>query len=192
MTVLAAGPRALPPHHDLLDAVATSIGTVVRAVLDDDRETARRVLRDGAHRHALVGAAEDRVRRAIVGSADRRTAAQQLLLVGDVARASRLVDDLARLVLLGRVEGGVSASRREALLLVARFGEERLHQLADGVGGPGLDREFVRCGRCLLDAAERLDTARATTRPLNPAIPCCAALATSVLQASRHALRAAS
>lgn len=183
--------RPLPPHHDLLDAVASSIGAVVRAVLDDDRDTARQILRDGARRQALVEAAQHRTLQLIVGSADRRTAAQSLLLVSDVARASRLVDDLARLVLMGRAAGEVSDSRREALLLVARFGEERFHQLADGVGGPGLDREFVRCGQCLLAAAERLDGLDAAGRAGTPVVPCCAALATTVLQASRHALRAA-
>ncbi|MEO9322302.1 hypothetical protein ABFT23_02360 [Nocardioides sp. C4-1] len=184
--------RPAHPHHVLLDAVGHAVGEVVRAVLDDDREVARRVLRDGARRHTLSAAAEQEVRRAVVGSARRTQAAQELLVVSDVARASRLVDELARLVLVGRGEGHWTASRQEALMLLARFGEERLHQLADGVHGPGLDREFTRCGRCLLDAADRLGSATAVDRgSYQPTLTCCAALATSVLQASRHALRAA-
>lgn len=181
------------PAHDLMEAVAAALGDVVRASLDHDRDAARRVLRDGARRHALVAAAEQRARREVVGSAVRRRAAtHELLLVADVARASRLVDHLARLVLLGR--GGherLGVTHTEALVLLARFGSERLHQLAEGPRGPGLDREFVRCGRCLVDAADRLDHAVPGRRTDDPAVACCAALAHAVLQASRHALHAA-
>ena len=180
------------PHHQLLDSLATALGDIVRASIDADRDAARRVLRDGAHRHTLVAAAELQARRDIVGSVVRRQAAtHRLLLVADAARASRLVDHLARLVLTGRVDGGIGVAHTEALVLLARFGEERLHQLADGPTGPALDREFVRCGRCLIDAADRLDHARPGHRGESPAVACCAALAHTVLQASRHALRAA-
>jgi hypothetical protein len=179
------------PQQQLLDTLATALGDVVRASLDADREAARRVLRRGGRR-TLVAAAEVQARRDIVGSAGRRQAAtHRLLLVADAARASRLVDHLARLVLTGRVDGGIAAAHTEALVMLARFGEERLHQLAEGPVGPGLDRQFVRCGRCLVDAADRLDHAVPGRRDESPAVACCAALAHTVLQAPRHALRAA-
>lgn len=110
------------------------------------------------------------------------------MLVADVAWASRQVDDLARLVLLGRVERAVPESRREPLLLLARFGAERLHQLVDGMTAAP-DREYERCGACLSDATERLD-ADVVGRAHHPALPCCAALGTTILQASRNARRA--
>ncbi len=192
MTLLVPAPRLVPPHQELLDALATALGDVVRASLDLDRDAARRVLRDGGHRQALVTAAQEQARREIVGSTlARRPAAQRLLLVADVARACRLVDHLARLVLTGCLDTGWGVAHTEALVLLARFGEERLHQLAAAPAGPGLDREFVRCGHCLLDAAERLATSRPGSRSDGPALACCAALVDTVLQASRHALRAA-
>lgn len=200
MTILAPSQRPVPcpvpcpvpPHRELLDSLATALGDVVRASLDVDRDAARRVLHDGARRHALVAAAQEQARREIVGSAvTRRTATQRLLLVSDVARACRLVDHLARLVLTRRLDAGWGVAHAEALVLLARFGEERLHQLAEAPAGPGLDREFVRCGLCLLDAAERLAHPTPGGRSDAPAVACCAALVDTVLQASRHALRAA-
>lgn len=62
MTLLAtASPHPHDPRHDLLDAVGDAIGDVVRALIDDDREAARRVLRDGARRQRLLHAEQDRL-----------------------------------------------------------------------------------------------------------------------------------
>jgi hypothetical protein len=185
------------PVHDLrqvlLDAVAEAVGAAVRCVLDGDRLAARRVLRDGARRHSLLLAAQDRARRTIVGSTQRQRGVDDLQLLGDVARINRLVDDLARTVLAGAAgsdeTGHPSQARREAMLLVGRFGEEQLHHLTDGPHA-ALDHESARCSRCLLEAADRLGAPTPFEHGQSPReVRVCADLATAVLQATRHALR---
>lgn len=183
------------PAHDLrqvlLDAVAEAVGAAVRCVLDGDRLAARRVLRDGARRHRLVLAAQDRARRTIIGSSQRQRGVDDLQLLGDVARISRLVDDLARTVLTGTDDAEhPTRGRRDAMLLVGRFGEEQLHHLTARTGPTGLDHESARCAECLLEAADRLGAPTPFEHGQSPReVRVCADLATAVLQATRHALR---
>ena len=108
--------------------------------------------------------------------------------MSDIDRVSRLVDHLARHVAVGGDAASLSDDERQAVLLLARYGEERLRQLAHGPVGPGLDSGYIRCGQCLFDVLACLETHAPRTDATGA---CCAAMTASILQASRHATIAA-
>ena len=64
-------------------------------------------------------------------------------------------------------------------------GDRRLRQLADGPIGPALDPAYRGCGSALFEVADHAVHDRSATLVL------CSELATTLLQASRHASRAA-
>lgn len=173
----------------MLHQVGEALGDTLRATLDGNREAARQVLRAGARRRRAVRTAQEVTAGAFAaGGAAPRRAAAAMLLVSDVDQVSRLVDHLARHVAVGGDASTLSDDEREAVLLLARFGEQRLRQLAHGPVGPDLDRDYVRCGQCLFGVLARLDAHVPCT---DATTGCCAAMTASILQASRHATIAA-
>ncbi|WP_139979572.1 hypothetical protein [Nocardioides litoris] len=182
------------PSAALLDAVGTAVGVAVRAALDADRDAARLVLRDGAGRESMLTAAQDRAQRGIIGSSRPRTAVAERQLLCDVARAFRQVDDLARLVLTGRAGEELAGSRaRRCCCSPGTARSVCTNWPTDSARPSSTGRELTRCGRCLLDAADRLGRhVPGSGVDRGAAVcACCAGLATTVLQVSRHALRAA-
>jgi hypothetical protein len=168
-------------HDRLLHSVTDALTDALHAVLDEDVHAARGVLRGSAARRRLLAATQATVRdqRWIPGP----QLGNELQYVADIGRLSQLVDAVARVVVVGPPTLSPAARMEVAVLLDA--GSRRLRQLQDGPVGPGLDPSYRGCGGALFEVADHGARDRSTVLRL------CAALAVTLLQASRHAARAA-
>jgi hypothetical protein len=167
----------------LLDSTGSAFGSTLHAALDDDRHAARDVLRGSAARRELLHAAQDAVRERSWVPAPQL--ANELQFVADIGRVGDLVDHLARHIVAGGDRRPLTPARRMEIAVLLDAGGRRLRQLADGPIGPGLDPSYRGCGSALFEVADRGARDRSATVVL------CAALAVLLLQASRHAARAA-
>ncbi len=167
----------------LLRTTSEAFRAALHAVLDGDKQAARDVLHRSAGRRALVTAARDTLTgRAWVPAPQL---ANELQFVADIGRVGELVDQLARQVVAGVEHEPLSPTRRLEVSVLLDAGTRRLRQLADGPIGPGLDPEYRGCGCALFEVADRGAHDRSSTMAR------CSALAATLLQASRHAARAA-
>jgi hypothetical protein len=166
---------------DLLRSTDDAFRTTLHAVLDADEEAARGVLRGSAERRALLFTAQHALRRRRWVPAPQL--ASELQFVADIGRIGELVDALARRVIEGRRSLGPVQRLEVSVLLDA--GGRRLRQLRERPAGPGLDPAYRGCGCALFEVADRAARDRSMTVVL------CADLAAALLQASRHAARAA-
>ena len=167
----------------LLRATTHAFESALHAVLAGDKHAARQVLRGSTARRAALQAAQDTVRaRAWV---PLPTKVEHLQFVADLGRVGDLVDHLARNVVAGGDPHPLSPSLRMMLAVLLDAGGRRLRALADGPVGPGLDPAHRGCGRTLFEVADRGTHDSSRTAAL------CSATAVVLLQASRHAARAA-
>ncbi|MBS2940096.1 hypothetical protein KDN32_20360 [Nocardioides sp. J2M5] len=170
--------------RDALDAVVFHDCEVARRVLAGARE--RRVAAVRARACAQAQLSEAR----IVLTARRLVrSVNTVQLIGDVERLEQLIVATARRVLSGRAH--LDQDLRPEVAVLGRAGAQRLHDLALG-RRPGLrDADYLACGRELDEVSQCLARhARALRRP-DGAVGLCAALTSGVLEASRHASRAA-
>ncbi len=167
---------------DLLRTTDDAFCATLHAVLDGDREAARTVLRGSAVRRSQVTAAQEalRARRWVPGP----QLASELQYVADVAHVGDLLDALARRAVAGR-PGHLSPVQRMEVSVLLDAGSRRIRQLRERPAGPGLDPAYRGCGCALFEVADRAVRDRSVT------IVLCADLAAALLQASRHAARAA-
>jgi hypothetical protein len=174
-------------HADLnrlLRCTTEAFQTVLRAVLDADRHAAREVLHGSAHRRALV----EQTMHARAGHpwAPPPQVASELQFVSDIGEVGRLVDDLARQTAAAEDrELRLTPGQQMEVAVLLDAGSRRLRRLTDGLLGPGLSADDRGCGSALFEVADHEALDRAEVVVL------CAALATTLLQATRHAARAA-
>lgn len=170
--------------RDALDAVVFHDCEVARRVLAGARE--RRVAAVRARARAQAQLSEAR----IVLTARRLVrSVNTLQLVADVERLEQLIVATARRVLSGRAH--LAQDLRPEVATLGRAGAQRLHDLALGRRPGLLEADYLACGRELDEVSQCLARhARAHRRP-DEAVGLCAALTSGVLEASRHAARAA-
>ncbi|WP_426242056.1 hypothetical protein [Nocardioides sp. LHG3406-4] len=179
----------------LLRLTAQAWSDALAALLDSDPDAARRVLRGSRARRSAVGAAQTYVRREVaIGEVHGHCLVQafnSLQLVADISHIEDLLIHLARRVLAHRES--LPAPDQPDVDALRRAGAHRLNDLADGLSTPVMDSDYLLCGCELIDVLERLvqriqepgSTSHGTSAGL------CVALAASLLEASRHATRAA-
>jgi hypothetical protein len=176
----------------LLELTAEAWTDALDAVVHHDRVAARRVLAGARERraaavHARVEAQARLAEARIVLTARRlvRTV-NTVQLVCDVERLEQLIVVAARRVLSGRAH--LASDLRPDVAILCREGARRLHDLADhACQGAG----YLDCGRQLREVLENLARHARSPRRSDGAAELCAALTSSVLEASRHASRAA-
>jgi hypothetical protein len=172
----------------LLRSTHDAFHDALRSLLDGDRHVARRVLSGSAARRAAVSAAQVSLRgrwQEPMTGRDRPRLVNELQFVADVGQVGRLVDHVARHVVAEGEPGTLTGTQRIDVETLLVAGERRLRQVADRSVGPSLDPVYRGCGGALFEVADRAARSRSTTATL------CAALAVTLLQASRHAARAA-
>jgi hypothetical protein len=167
----------------LLRATDRAFCEALHAVLDDDVPRAREVLKGSAGRRRLAAAAADELRERPWVPAPQL--AEQLQFVDDVRRIGDLVDHVARHVVAADDPVALTPSRRVEVTVLLDAGGRRLRQLQAGPAGPALDPGYRGCGAALFEVADH------GGRDASAVIGCCGALAVLLLQASRHAMRAA-
>ena len=167
----------------LLRLTTTAFESALHAVLDDDKRAAREVLRASADRRAARSAAQESV------LANRwvpmPTKTERLRFVADVGQIGDLVDELARHVVTGGDTRPLCATHRLTVAVLIDAGGRRLRQLADSPVGPGVDPANRGCGGALFEVADQCGHDSSTTAGL------CSTMAVVLLEASRHAARAA-
>ena len=168
-------------HDRLLRSTEDAFSATLHALLDEDAHAARGVLRGSAPRRRLLAATQAAVReqRWVPGP----QLGNELQYVADLGRVNQLVDVIARLVVAGPPRLSPACRMEVAVLLDA--GGRRLRQLQDGPVGPGLDPSYRGCGGALFEVADY------GGRDASAVLQLCGAVAVTLLQASRHAARAA-
>ncbi|MXG90555.1 hypothetical protein [Nocardioides flavescens] len=167
----------------LLRETASAFRDVLHAVLDDDLGRARSVLAASAVRRDLARAATDELRARPFVPAPQLCA--QLQFVADVSRVGDLVDDLARQVVRADDAVELTPARRMEVAVLLDAGGRRLQQLLAGPAGPVMDPAYRGCGAALFEVADH------GGRDASSVVETCGVLAAVLLQASRHASRAA-
>lgn len=170
--------------HDTLDAVVFHDSAIARRVLAGARERRATAVLARSWAHAQLSEARIRL------TAHRLVrSVNTLQLVADVERLEQLIVATARRVLSGRAH--LAPDLRPEVATLGRAGAQRLHDLAQGRRSGLLDTAYLACGRELDEVSRCLARhARADRRP-DEAVGLCAALTSGVLEASRHASRAA-
>jgi hypothetical protein len=168
-------------HDRLLHSTADAFTATLHALLDEDAHTARGVLRGSAPRRRLLAATQAVVREQHWAPGPQL--GTELQYLADLGRVNQLVDVIARLVVTGPPALTPAHCMEVAVLLDA--GSRRLRQLQDGPVGPGLDPSYRGCGGALFEVADH------GGRDASAVLQLCGALALTLLQASRHAARAA-
>ena len=107
-------------------------------------------------------------------------------LVSDIERVEQLVVAAARRVLAGRAH--LPVELRPDVATLGRAGARRLRDLADHARH---DTAYLACGRELRELHQNLARHARAPRRSDEVAGLCAALTTGVLEASRHAARAA-
>lgn len=167
----------------LLRSTTDAFHGALHAVLEDDVHRARQVLKDSATRRLLAETAGDAIRTHVLVPAPRL--ADQLQFVADITQVGRLVDELARQVVEAEDRLALSPTQRLEVAVLLDAGERRLRQLTEGPVGPSMDPAYRGCGSALFEVADH------GGRDSSSVVMVCAALAVVLLQASRHATRAA-
>jgi hypothetical protein len=167
----------------LLRGTSQAFCDALRAVLDADPAQAREVLRGSAPRRRLVAAAGAELRSHPWVPAPQLV--DQLRFVDDIGRVGDLVDQLARHVVAHDDPVELTAARRAEVAALLEAGHRRLHQLLAGPSGPALDPAYRHCGAALFEVADH------GGRDSSVVVETCGALAALLLEASRHAMRAA-
>ncbi|WP_345455052.1 hypothetical protein [Nocardioides marinquilinus] len=167
----------------LLRSTDRAFREALHAVLDDDVPRAREVLRGSAGRRRLAAAAADELRSRPWVPAPQLT--EQLQFVDDLRRIGDLVDHVARHVVAAEDPVALTPSRRTEVTVLLDAGGRRLRQLQAGPSGPALDPAYRGCGAALFEVADH------GGRDASAVVGTCGALAVLLLQASRHAMRAA-
>jgi hypothetical protein len=171
-----------------LDSLARATGrafdAVLRALLGRDKHTAREVLRDSAARRLLAASAKESLRTSAVPA---QAVADQLKLVTDIGRIGQIIDHLARRVLDDGDPVSLSPTARLEVAVLLDAGGCRLRELTEWsrTHGLGADPAHRRSGSALFEVADRACHDPSVSMRL------CAGLAVTLLQASRHAARAA-
>jgi hypothetical protein len=168
-------------HERLLDSTAAAFAATLHALLDGDVHGARVVLRGSAPRRRLLTATQSVVREQRFAPGPQL--GNELQYVADLSRVNQLVDVIARLVVTG--PPNLTPANRMEIAVLLDAGTRRLHQLQDGPVGPGLDPSYRGCGGALFEVADH------GGRDASAVLQLCGALAVTLLQASRHAARAA-
>lgn len=184
--------RPADPLVELLELTADAWTDALTAVVHSDRAVARRVLAGARERriaatYARIEAAERLSRARVVITAHRLVrSVNGVQLVADLERLEQLIVVAARRVLSGRAH--LAVDLRPDVALLGRAGAQRLHDLAEHChhGGTYLD-----CGRQIDEALRCLTRHARAPRRADETSGLCAALASGVLEASRHATRAA-
>lgn len=182
------------PLQAVLRLTARAWSETLIALAEGDRAAARAVLRGDRLRRRAVREAHDAA--SVRLSAERR-AAQRLVsascavhLVADTARIERLLVHLARHVVAG--EQLPATIDVEQVRHLADLGERRLRRLSERIGGVNLLAEPTDRGELIALFDELVEIAHRTPAGSRSNIcGICAALAGSLLEASRHAARAA-
>ncbi|GAB3253169.1 hypothetical protein GCM10027425_12240 [Alteromonas gracilis] len=167
----------------LIRTTSEDFRAALTAVLDQDVVPARVVLAGSERRRRLAEAAVEDLRAHPWVPAPQL--GEQLRFVDDIVRLGEQVEELARTVVLDGVGAPLSASRREHVALLRDAGHRRLRQLLEGPRGPALDPEYRGCGAMLFEIVDHGD------HEADVRLSRCCALAGLLLQASRHAMRAA-
>jgi phosphate uptake regulator len=192
-------------HHDserhraddslvqLLDLTAAALSDALDAVVHLDRHSARRVLAGARERRAAAVEARNEAQARLASSRIVLTAhrlirsVNTVQLVADLERLEELIVATARQVLAGRAH--LPSDLRPEVATLARAGAQRLHDLADHCRHH--DATYLACGRDLHEVLTCLARHARAPRRSEEAVGLCAALASGVLEASRHAGRAA-
>jgi hypothetical protein len=170
----------------LLRTTTGAFRDVLHAVLDADAALARVVLKGSAARRDLVRAASDDPRARPWVPAPQL--GEQLQFVADVARVGDLVDELARHVVADDDPVSLTPARRMEVAVLLDAGGRRLQQpgrVLAGPSGPVMDPAYRGCGAALFEVADH------GGRDASSVVETCGVLAAVLLQASRHATRAA-
>ena len=167
----------------LLRLTTTAFEASLHAALDNDKHAARDVLHASAERRAALAAAEESVR--ATAWVPMPTKAERLRFVADVGQIGDLVDELARHVVTGGDTRPLGATHRLTVAVLIDAGGRRLRQLADSPVGPGVDPANRGCGGALFEVADQGAHDSSMTAGL------CSTMAVVLLEASRHAARAA-
>ena len=167
----------------LLRSTAGALRDALLAVLDDDVARARGVLHGSAARRRLVTSAEDDLRAHPWVPAPQLHA--QLQFVADLGRVGELVDLVARHVVAADDPVVLTPARRVEVTALLEAGEARLRQLLVGPSGPAMDPAYRGCGTTLFQVVDHAGGDDSVV------VGTCGALAAVLLQASRHATRAA-
>jgi len=182
----------------LTQLTADALQRSVQAVLSTDQHPAPRRLRNAdIQRRTLCTVIQKRARHHLAAQSSRSVSPRRLLcqslLISDLGRINDLIDTLTGLTV--SLSSPLVAGRdRQDILGVANAGALRLRSLAAGLPIPAMDADYLRAGLTLREAAEHLSLhAGELARNSEPAktAASCAALAESVLLASRHAADAA-
>lgn len=192
----APADRLAPLLLDLADTLDEALG----AVLDDDGTRARRLLRSGRRRRACLAHATTIAGLGLPSgtSRERRASTDRVLLAADLQRLERVLEQLARTV-VGGGAAEVDTGTRTALERLRHCGTQRLRNLALHPCGPTMTRDHHRCGQELLDLLGVLDPpsglpggpSSASSGECHALRLTAAALSATLLDASRHAARAA-
>jgi len=167
----------------LLRETAGGFRDVLHAVLDEDPARARGVLLASSVRRELVRADSDELSARPWVPAPQLCA--QLQFVADVARVGDLVDDLARQVVRADDAVELTPTRRMEVAVLLDTGGRRLRQLMAGPSAPVMDPAYRGCGAALFEVTDH------GGRDASSLVETCGVLAAVLLQASRHASRAA-
>ncbi|GAA4687240.1 hypothetical protein [Nocardioides nanhaiensis] len=199
-TAAGSGPRRLAPTPTLtreaadlvLLALARAFDDAVAAALAGDVAGARAVLRTGRRRRARLGRATTIAGLGLPAgtSRQRRATTDRVLLAGDLQRLEVVLEQLARVVVAGDA-ADPDGDTRAALERLRACGVERLHHLATRPCGPSMTRDHHRCGQTLLGLLGAFDTPSPEPGDDEPLRRTAAALTATLLDASRHAARAA-
>lgn len=190
--------RATDPERDLAECLELTAGAwrdAIDALVFDDCDAARRVLAGARDRRAAavrarVGAQSHLSQARVVLTAHRLVrAVNTVQLVADVERLEQLVVATARRVLSGR--GHVAQHLRPEVATLGRAGAQRLHDLAMGRRHGFHDADYLACGEELHEVSTCLARHARASRRGDEATRLCVALTSCVLEASRHASRAA-
>lgn len=179
---------------------ADALEAAVEAALSSDVVAARRVLRRSGTRKLAMSAAETRVRQGLARCPPRtgnlRAVANTLQLIADLGHVGDLVDIVARQTAAPGGPRGVPQALRHDMKTVGEVGAQRIRRLAEGLCGPAMAPGYLRAGcelRAVVDHLTGREGIRAQASAASPVTTAavCSALAEGVLNASRHAARAA-
>lgn len=179
--------RTATTTHDDLDnlLVATNraLENALAAVLNADKHAAHEVLRTSAARRRARAAAIDTLRTRTAVPLPRLI--HELQFADDIGEVSEVADQLARHILGGGDSAVLTSSQLGYVRALHDAANRRLHDLRNGLAGPSLNHEYRSCGDTLREAGAQCSHNRSAT------LTFCAALASALVRASRHATYAA-
>lgn len=189
MTIDFPRPASFRSTHRAIGYLVPAWEDALLAVLVEDTPAARRVMRSAAARRASIQLALTQTQRSVdVLDPFAPTDVASMHVLAEAARMNRLLARLCQSVLSDHADPLLTEADCAPVSVLRRVGASRLEALERATAQPVIDRPFVDCTKALTSAAQtlvdtRCDHGRAATT--------CRDLASSLLEASRLATRAA-